>query len=223
MTEEREEGALVGTLPGGVRARRTKGPESQPWITEYELTGNRVSGRVQVLPYYDEPVVERDWSRSGRPIQRKWEFLPSAFSITYGGKPSWHGDGQGSLVVNGVALDGGLVWRPGSVDTESFRVCRPNQHGGVEEAPAGARDTTRTVVRDLVELHRQNAVLVQEKAVEFARYQRSRRLAALDQEHREVSTLLRELMGRNAELVQRHALMSDDACFAAALPKGDPR
>ncbi|MFF3555356.1 hypothetical protein ACFYXL_18375 [Streptomyces tsukubensis] len=212
-----QDGILVGTLPGGVSVRRTEGPGPQPWITEYELAGNRVSGRVQIVPYYDEPVVERNWSPNGAPTERAWEFLPSAFSITYGGKPAWHGDGRGTLVVNGVVLDGGLIWRTPTSSNDSFRVCRPNQYGGIEEAPVGARDKTRALVRDLVELHRQDSLFVREKAVEYAKFRRSRRLVDLDKEHRAVSALLRELMGRNAELVKRHALMSDDARFAAAL------
>ncbi|MEU3599640.1 hypothetical protein ABZ714_13080 [Streptomyces sp. NPDC006798] len=213
MKQELKHGVVVGTLLGGVTVRRTEVSDSQPWITEYELTGIRVSGRVQILPYYDELLVERNGAPEGLPTEKAWEFLPSAFSITYGGEPTWSGDGRGSLVVNGVALDGGTTWRTRRANSERFDVCR----SGSKDAPAGARDKTRAIVRGLVELHQQDAGLVHASAVAFARFRRSRRLADLVKEHREVSSLLRELMGLNAKLVERNAVLDDDAEFERAI------
>ncbi|MFJ9827729.1 hypothetical protein ACIRSU_25700 [Streptomyces sp. NPDC101160] len=197
---------------GSVTVERVEA--SKPWITGYRLTGPRVRGTVEIAPEFHELRVSDS--------ERAWEFLPTAFTVAYG-RSTWNRSGaSGTLEVCGSRLAEYTVVRPGQTDWD-IHVRRIQTGIGDYQAPEGATARTGEIVRALTEMHRRDAQLVHEKAVEFLRSRRSDRLTAIEREAREVEIQLRTLKGRHAELRMRESLMAGEWAFETAIEEAAPR
>ncbi|GAB2329258.1 hypothetical protein [Streptomyces variabilis] len=204
---------------GPVRVEQIEASDEKPWITAYELTGNRIRGAVQIVPQYHEPIVGE--YRREVPNEHEWEFLPSAFFVAFGDVAYYAAQGNGTLDVNGSRLTGGTTVYTKHETDWRFSVRRKKSGIGDYPAPDGARAKTREVIRALVLLHQEDPALVHEKAAAFARHKQSTRLSDIEKEYREVDVLLRTLNGRSAELQMRRELMSGPA-FKKALTEVAP-
>ncbi|MGA5019277.1 hypothetical protein ACPCAA_17895 [Streptomyces griseoincarnatus] len=189
----------------------------RPWVTAYRVTAPRINGTILIAPKYDEPLVT--WNTNG-PNENAWEFLPSGFYVGYG--RAHYADCEGDLEVWGSRLAEGVhVYTKREMQWD-FPVRRKDYGYGDYAAPRGVRDKTRELIKALVELHREDAALVHEKAVALAREQRAKRTAALRDEYREVDRMLREIQGRHAELQMRRSLMEGEWAFETAIDEAAP-
>ncbi|MFI6205937.1 hypothetical protein ACIBAI_05985 [Streptomyces sp. NPDC051041] len=189
-----------------------------PWVTTYRVSGPRINGTVRIAPVYDEPLVT--WHTNG-PNEYAWEFLPSAFYVGYG--RANYTACEGDLEVWGSRLAEGVHVYTKREMRWGFPVRRKDYGGyGDYAAPRGVRDKTRELIRALVDLHKENAALVYEKAAAYASAQRATRTADLREEYREVDRMLRELQSRHAELRMRVGLMESDQSFETAIDEAAP-
>ncbi|MGW0705115.1 hypothetical protein ACWD4G_03910 [Streptomyces sp. NPDC002643] len=189
----------------------------RPWVTAYRVTGPRIRGTVRITPVYDEPLVT--WHTNG-PNENAWEFLPTGFYVGYG--RASYAACEGDLEVWGSRLAEGVHVYTKRETKHDFPVRRLQTGIGDYPAPAGVRDKTRELIWALVEMHKEDAALVHEKAAAFARDQRATRTTDLRSEYREVERMLRELQGRHAELQMRLSLMEGAWSFATAIDEAAP-